>query len=73
MKTLKGIVKFRDIGMGCWGFLSDDGQQYEIIGGDDSLYKDGKKAVIKGKIRKDLMSAGNMGPIFEVMSSEREK
>jgi hypothetical protein len=73
MKTLKGIVKFRDIGMGCWEFLSKDGQKYELIGGDDSLYKDGKKAVIKGKVRKDLMSAGNIGPILEVISSEGEK
>jgi hypothetical protein len=73
MKILKGIVKFKDIGMGCWEFLSNDGQKYEIIGGDDSLYKDGKKATIKGKIRKDLMSSGNIGPIFEVKSSESEK
>ncbi len=73
MKILKGIVKFRDIGVGCWEFLSNDGRKYELIGGDDSLYKDGKKAVIKGKIRKDLMSSGNIGPIFEVISSEREK
>ncbi len=73
MKTLKGIVKFRDLGIGSWEFLSNDGQKFELIGGEDSLYKDGKKAVIKGKIRKDLMSAGNMGPIFEVASSKGEK
>jgi len=73
MKTLKGIVKFKDIGMGCWEFISKDGRKYELIGGDDSLFKDGKKAVIKGKIRKDLMSAGNIGPIFEVISSGSEK
>ena len=73
METLKGIVKFQDIGMGCWEFISKDGQKYELIGGDDSLYKDGKKVVIKGKVRKDLLSAGNMGPIFEVESSKIEK
>jgi hypothetical protein len=73
MKILKGIVKFRDIGVGCWEFISKNGQKYELIGGDDSLYKDGLKAVIKGKIRKDLMSSGNIGPIFEVESSDIEK
>ena len=73
MKILKGIVKFRNIGMGCWEFASNDGEKYEIIGGDDSLYKDGQRVMIKGKRRDDLMSSGNIGPIFEVMSSEVEK
>lgn len=72
MKLLEGIVKFRDIGMGCWEFLAEDGQRYELIGGDDSLYKDGKKAHIKGKLRDDLMSSGDIGPIFEVMSSQSD-
>ena len=71
MKTLKGIVKFRNIGMGCWEFAANDGKKYEIIGGDDSLYKDGKKAVIKGNVRDDLMSSGNIGPIFEVVQSSK--
>ena len=70
MKILKGMVKFRDIGMGGWGFEAKDGDTYELIGGDDSLLKDGKKAVIKGKIRDDLMSSGNFGPIFEVVESK---
>ncbi len=69
-KTLDGIVKFRDIGMGCWEFLTGDGQSFELIGGDDSVYEDGKKAKLRGKIRTDLMSAGNIGPIFEIDSSE---
>jgi hypothetical protein len=69
MIDLQGIVKFRDIGMGCWEFLTKDGRQYELIGGEDALYKDGKSARVKGRIRDDLMSAGNIGPIFEVISS----
>ena len=70
MKTLKGMVKFRNIGMGSWGFETKDGDTYELIGGDESLLKDGKKAVIRGKIRDDLMSSGNFGPIFEVVESK---
>jgi len=72
MNILKGIVKFRDLGTGCWEFISKDGRKYELIGGDDSLYKDGLKAVIKGRVRDDLMSSGNIGPIFEVDSSDIE-
>ncbi len=73
MKILKGIMKFRDIGMGAWEFVTNDGEKYELIGGDDSLYEDGKRALLKGKIRKDLMSSGNIGPIFEVDFAELEK
>ncbi len=70
MKILKGIMKFRDIGFGSWEFVTNEGKKYELIGDDESLFKDGKKAILKGKIRDDLMSAGNMGPIFEVDSAE---
>ncbi|GAK57655.1 hypothetical protein U27_04622 [Candidatus Vecturithrix granuli] len=72
MKILKGIVKFRDLGMGAWEFETPDGEKYELIGGDDDLYRDGQKAEIKGRRRDDLMSAGNMGPIFEVHSAKIE-
>lgn len=70
MKTLQGIVKFVDIGMGGWGFETNDGKKFELIGGDDALRKHGKKAVLKGKIRDDLMSSGNFGPIFEVLDAK---
>ncbi len=73
MKVLKGIMKFKDIGMGCWTLLTNNDEQFEIIGGDDSLYKEGKKAVLKGKIRDDLMSTGNIGPIFEVSSIQSDE
>jgi hypothetical protein len=72
MKILKGLVKFTDIGIGTWELITKDGDKYELIG-DESRFKDGKKAVLKGKIRKDLMSSGNAGPIFEVESTEMEK
>jgi hypothetical protein len=72
-KVVKGIVKFHDIGMGCWGLIAKDGEQFELIGGDDSLYKDGKKVKLKGRIRDDLMSTGNIGPILEVISEEKKK
>ncbi len=70
MTRLQGLVTFRDIGMGCWEFTSNDGHRYEIVGGDDALYKDGQHAAIQGRILEDAMSAGNIGPVFEVQSSE---
>jgi len=73
MKTLQGIVKFVDIGMGSWGLETKKGEKFELIGGDDALLKEGKKAIVKGKIRKDLMSSGNFGPIFEVLESKADE
>ncbi|MCP4400083.1 MAG: hypothetical protein GY801_22600 [bacterium] len=70
MATLRGIVRFKDVGMGCWEFAAQDDRHYEIIGGDDALYQDGQQAKITGQVRNDLMSAGNIGPIFEVQSVE---
>jgi hypothetical protein len=70
MKTLKGIVKFIDLGMGGWGFETPEGNRFELIGGSDALLKPGKKAILKGKIRNDLMSSGNFGPIFEVLDAQ---
>ena len=55
MKKFKGIVKFRDIGVGCWEFVTKEGQKFELIGGDDSLYKDGKKTVHEEKRDQDLL------------------
>ncbi|PIE32588.1 hypothetical protein CSA56_14880 [candidate division KSB3 bacterium] len=70
MKRLQGVITFKDIGRGTWEFLSKDGQRYEIVGGDESLYQDGQQVTIRGNILKDAMSAGNIGPIFEVQSIE---
>jgi hypothetical protein len=71
MDILKGVMKFRDIGIGTWEFLAKDGKKYELIG-DETHFKDGKKATLTGRVRKDLMSAGNRGPIFEVLSANDE-
>lgn len=71
-EKLIGTVKFSDIGTGIWELIAKDGQKYELIG-DEAHFKDGLKAVLKGRIRKDLMSSGNSGPIFEVDSADIEK
>ncbi len=72
MDILQGIVKFQELGMGAWTLLTHDGASYELIGRDD-LFRDGQPATVHGKIRKDLMSAGNMGPIFEVHATTFEQ
>jgi len=71
--TLRGIVKLHQFGPRGWEFITEDGDHYELIGGDPGLYRDGIRAVVTGRIREDLMSAANLGPILEVDTFKQEE
>lgn len=68
MVTLKGTVNFSDLEGGVWTFVANDGNQYQIDGGDDRLLKNGQKATISGEIDSDMMGIGMMGDILKVKS-----
>ncbi|MEL6165189.1 MAG: hypothetical protein AAFY21_18715 [Cyanobacteria bacterium J06641_2] len=66
---IKGTVERRDIGMGAWAFIGEDGKTYEIMrGADKSLLQSGQKAEVTGDIREDVMTAAMIGPVLEVKS-----
>lgn len=66
---VKGTVERRDIGMGAWAFVGEDGKTYEIMrGADKSLLKAGQKAEVTGDVREDVMTAAMIGPVLEVKS-----
>jgi hypothetical protein len=71
--TFKGVLKFYQLGTRCWALITDDGNQYELVGGDPSLYQDGIRVTVTGKIREDLMSAANIGPILQASSVRKEE
>ncbi len=67
--TVKGTVERRDIGMGAWAFVSEDGKTYELMrGADKSLLQTGQKAEVTGNLREDVMTAAMIGPVLEVKS-----
>jgi len=69
--TVTGTIERRDIGIGAWAFVTDDGETYEILkGADKSLLKAGQKAKVTGQIRKDIMTMAMIGPALEVKSFE---
>lgn len=70
---LRGILKLHQFGTRCWEFITDEGDRYELIGGDPNLYQDNTRLVVTGRIREDLMSVGNIGPILEVTTLQQEK
>ncbi|MBV6625429.1 MAG: hypothetical protein KI793_21295 [Rivularia sp. (in: Bacteria)] len=66
---VKGTVERRDVGMGAWAFVSEDGKTYEIMrGADKTLLQAGQKAEVTGDVREDIMSAAMIGPMLEVKS-----
>ncbi|BAZ41922.1 hypothetical protein NIES4101_78900 [Calothrix sp. NIES-4101] len=69
--TVTGTIQRRDIGMGAWVLVSDEGTTYEIPrSADKKLLQSGQKAKVTGKIRDDVMTTAMIGPVLEVNSFE---
>jgi hypothetical protein len=69
--TATGTIERRNIGLGAWAFVTDDGVTYEIPKSTDkSLLKSGQKAKVIGNVRKDLMTISMIGSVLEVDSFE---
>ncbi len=68
---IKGTVERRDIGMGAWALVGEDGKTYEIMrGADKRLLQQGQKAEVTGDLREDVMTTAMIGPVLEVKSFE---
>ncbi|MBW4561154.1 MAG: hypothetical protein KME32_08320 [Mojavia pulchra JT2-VF2] len=66
-----GTIQRRDIGIGAWALVTDEGVTYEILKGADSkLLKTGQKAKVTGQVREDIMTTAMIGPVLEVKSFE---
>jgi hypothetical protein len=69
--TIIGTIQRRDVGMGAWALVSEEGISYEILkGADKNLLKAGQKAKVTGQIREDIMTIAMIGPALEVKSFE---
>ncbi|MBH8551533.1 hypothetical protein I8751_03895 [Nostocaceae cyanobacterium CENA357] len=67
--TITGTIERRELGMGTWALVSDEGVTYEILkGADKNLLKAGQKAKVKGQVREDIMTTAMIGPVLEVKS-----
>jgi cob(I)alamin adenosyltransferase len=65
---LTGRVVFRDIEMGVWVLEGDDGNTYQLDGGDRKLKKDGQRVEVHGDVARDVLTAAMVGPVFTVAS-----
>ncbi|MFN5895537.1 MAG: hypothetical protein ACK45Z_23355 [Dolichospermum sp.] len=69
--TITGTIERRNIGLGAWAFVTEDGVTYQIpTSADKNLLKSGQKAKVTGEVRNDLMTTAMIGPVLEVHSFE---
>ena len=69
--TVTGTSQRRDIGMGAWALVTDEGNTYEILkSADKNLLKAGQRAKVTGQVREDIMTTAMIGPVLEVRSFE---
>jgi hypothetical protein len=68
MGRYAGTVKKNDLEGGFWELHTDDGERYQLKGGDAALLKEGARVEIEGKIDKGAFGIGMTGPTLDVKS-----
>jgi hypothetical protein len=62
---LKGTIRRSDLEGGLWTLETDGGDRYQLVGSVDGA-RDGMRAEVEGKVDKDAMGFGMVGPQFSV-------
>jgi hypothetical protein len=65
---VRGTVEFRDVEMGVWVLVGEDGRTYQISGGRSSLLKEGQQAEVDGDVDGAAVSSAMVGPVLKVRS-----
>lgn len=68
MGTFTGVIRKNDLAGGFWELQADDGESYQLRGGDAALLVDGQRVSITGKIDKEAFGIGMSGPYLDVTS-----
>jgi len=65
---VRGSVEFRDVEMGVWVLVGEDGRTYQIAGGRSPLLKEGQRVEVEGDVDDAAMGVAMVGPILRVRS-----
>lgn len=68
--TLTGTVEHIEIEGGCTVLRVEAGKAYELMGGDPNVLKVGTRVTVKGKVRTDMVTICQVGPVLQVISSQ---
>jgi len=63
---VRGTVEFRDVEMGVWVLVGEDGRTYQISGGRSSLLKEGQRVEGDGDVDDAAVSVSMVGPVLRV-------
>ncbi|MGB2926281.1 MAG: hypothetical protein WBB82_13350 [Limnothrix sp.] len=66
MIKITGTIDKKDIGVGTWVLVAEDGTTYELRDLAADLKQKGKEVEITGEILENAMSMAMVGPIFAV-------
>lgn len=68
MAKFRGIIKKNDLEGGIWELHAEDGERYQIRGGDDTLRTEGQAVEVEGRIDEDAFGIGMSGPYLDISS-----
>ncbi len=71
MAKFTGVIKKNDLEGGFWELHADDGERYQLDGGDASLRTEGARVEIEGAVDKNAFGIGMTGPTLKVKSYKR--
>jgi len=70
MITVTGTIEKREVGIGAWALVTNEGTTYELRNPPQGLCQPQQRAKVTGTIRNDVMSIAMIGEILEVDSFE---
>jgi len=65
---LSGKVEHVDVGSGAFVLVGDDGQRYQLAGGDRGMKKPGQRIEVEGEVDKEAVTTSMVGPLLRVKS-----
>jgi hypothetical protein len=71
MITVTGLVEKKDIGMGVWALVGEDGKTYELLSCPKDMRQAGLKVTVSGAIDDQVMTAAAIGPVLVISSFEK--
>ncbi|MEV0458885.1 DUF5818 domain-containing protein [Catellatospora methionotrophica] len=68
--SVTGLVERVELEGGCTVLRADSGTTYQLMGGDPKVVKPGATLRIQGRLRSDIMTICQMGPVLEVVTAQ---
>jgi len=68
MITVTGTIEKREVGIGAWALVTDEGTTYELKNPPEALCQPQKRVTVTGTIRNDVMTLAMIGEVLEVES-----